>query len=200
MGSLTDPIVAAPCAKCPFRMDIPIYLRADRRREIAQALMNDQTFSCHQQVDYSQEDDEGWTVPDPTGAAMCAGAAKSLMLAGSSTNLMRVMARLGAWDPDKAETTGAAVWELSKWQKLPEGATAATDLSDMLDGDDDDIEPCGTVNEGCLAPAGYATGGGVVRGSESTDDYCSECGDPCCSNCLSESGLCGFCAEYEDDI
>ena len=31
-------VLKAPCAKCPFRSDVPIYLRAGRREDIARGL------------------------------------------------------------------------------------------------------------------------------------------------------------------
>lgn len=39
-----------PCSNCPFRTDIDFPLRAARRREIADSLLNDQVFLCHKQL------------------------------------------------------------------------------------------------------------------------------------------------------
>lgn len=48
-----------PCARCPFRTDIEPFIRADRAREIANALCSNSIFHCHETVDYNDEDEEG---------------------------------------------------------------------------------------------------------------------------------------------
>lgn len=84
-----------PCAKCPFRKDVPSYLRFGRRVEIAQALLSGGSFHCHNTVDYSQEDDEGETIADTSDALLCAGAERSLAAAGTSSQMGRIAERLG---------------------------------------------------------------------------------------------------------
>lgn len=192
---MTNAITAAPCAKCPFRKDVPIYLRRERREEIAHALNNGGDFSCHATVNYV-EDDDGESYGDTSEATTCAGAAKALMLAGGTTQLMRVAERLGLADLDRTAERGAEVWSLTEWPLLAEGATGDNPEYD----EDAEVETCGTVNAGCLAPAGYlGAGGGVLYGTEAADEECVECGEAVCSNCISEQGHCGFCAEYEDE-
>lgn len=193
-----SPISAAPCAKCPFRKDVPIYLRLDRRREIARALVGGGGFPCHATVNYDLDEDEGWdSEPDASNASMCAGAAKSLMLDGGTTNHMRVAERLGLVDLDAVAERGSEVWSLAEWQTLAEGAT--TDDPAPAD-DDEEVETCSTVNAGCLAPAGYAGfNGGVAYGTEPADGECASCGEPLCSNCADTEGRCSMCTEEEDD-
>jgi hypothetical protein len=181
-------ITSNPCAKCPFRKDVPIYLRLAGRREIARSLVNGETFYCHGAVDYSDESGEG----DTTNSVECAGAAKAMLAMGATTQSMRIAERLGLADLDATAERGAEVWALATWQELAEGATA-----DSPEWDDDEIETCNTVNETCIAPAGYGGfNGGVAIGTKAADCECSECGEPVCSECISATGLCGMCAEW----
>lgn len=197
-------VAKAPCAKCPFRSDIPIYLRRERRVEIATSLLRGQQFSCHATVDYSHENDEGDTIPDSTGSAFCAGAAKALMKIGAPNQQLRIMERLGMIDLDEIEAGAIDVWDLHDWQNVPEGATAD-------DAGFEELEPegecCNTVDANCLAPAGYGIGGGVAMGTEYADGQCYECGEACCTECLTDCpdghARCGPCygwqMEDEDD-
>lgn len=183
-------ITQAPCKMCPFRKDVPIYLRPERRQEIAESLINDQNFMCHGTVNYDVEWDEE---PNTADAVICAGAAKSLMLSGGTTNLMRVAERLGLADLDRTEERGPDVWPLWEWPTLEEGST----------GDDPvhiSIETCSVCGPGCEAPAGFmGAGGGVIQGDVSADERCEECGEPVCGVCISIDGLCDWCTEPEED-
>jgi hypothetical protein len=181
-------ITTNPCAKCPFRKDVAIYLRRDRRREIAHSLVNGQTFYCHGTVAYRDEDEV-----DTTHSIECAGAAKAMLAMGASTQSMRIAERLGLVDLDQTAERGAEVWDLATWQELAEGAT-----SEGPDLDDDDIETCNTANENCIAPAGYGGfNGGIAIETKAADCECSECGEPVCSECITDAGLCGVCAEWQ---
>ena len=196
-------IAKAPCAKCPFRSDVPIYLRRDRRSEIAGSLLRGGQFSCHATVDYSEEDDEGSSIPNDNGSAFCAGAAKALMKIGAPNQQLRIMERLGMVDLDEMAENGPDVWDLHEWQTLPEGATA-DDPGDDFEDLEPEGETCCYVGENCIAPAGYAEGGGVVVGTEYADGQCYECGEACCSECLvfcewDGNERCGFCAPEEED-
>jgi hypothetical protein len=189
-------IVAAPCGKCPFRKDVPIYLRADRRRDIAESLLNDDNFYCHNTtVDDPDDDGDRMVVSD---SQICAGAAKALMMSGGSTNLMRIAERLGLADLDKTEERGVEVWSLDQWPRLAEGSTG--DEPEWEVGDEDGVETCSYVGDYCEAPAGFlGAGGGVVRGTVAAELQCSECGDPLCGECITENGMCPFCDETGDE-
>lgn len=187
---MTPPILRAACAKCPFRKDVPIYLRAGRREQIARALTDGQPFWCHEYVEFD-DDDENYEAP--TTGPQCAGAVAALALDGGTTNLTRVEQRLGFRTNDL--TRGPEVWALRDWPRVPEGATAETWDPD----DDTEVETCGTVEAGCLAPAGYmGAGGGIVYGTEAADGRCKMCEEPLCSNCADENGLCGMCRPWDD--
>lgn len=189
-------VAKAACRKCPFRSDVPIYLRADRRREIVDALvLRDEVFHCHEQVEYSDDapDEVGEYVVVHTGP-MCAGAAKAVLAAGGTTNWLRGAARFGGADLDELASKGPAVWSLSVWPLVPEGGTAAT--WDPNEEEDAEVATCSTVNAGCLAPAGYlGIGGSVVAGTVAADGECATCGESLCSNCADEDGNCLMCSE-----
>jgi hypothetical protein len=194
MGVLA--VVKAPCAKCPFRKDVPIYLRRGRRQEIAEALVEGGDFPCHATVDYS-EDGEG--TESGSGGATCAGAAKAIMAAGGTTQLMRIAERLGAADLDDVAVRGAEVWDLDDWTRLAEGSTGDAPVWEV-GGEDGEVRACCTVDDGCLAPAGFlSSSGAVVRGSEEADGECVECGEPLCSNCADPEGLCSMCRDWSED-
>jgi hypothetical protein len=174
--------VAAPCAKCPFRKDVPIYLYRERRREIAEALLSGSPFWCHSTVDYDSDDDE----PGVSNARPCGGAERALDAIGRSSQLARIAERLG--ETVRVEG-GAECWDLTEWTGLPEGATGD-------DPGDTEGETCEIVNAGCEAPAGYMVGGGVVHGDVFVDWWCPSCGVACCDSCRVDD-LCGNCADEE---
>jgi hypothetical protein len=124
---------------------------------------------------------------------MCAGAAKALLQVGIANQMMRIAERLDLVNLEMVEERGPEVWSIHDWQELAEGST----------GDDPQYEesgePCNTVNDDCLAPAGYLMDGGVIYGTEVADAECVSCGEPVCSNCISEQGNCGSCVRWEED-
>jgi hypothetical protein len=184
---VTRAVSAAPCAKCPFRKDVPIYLRAGARREIVQSLLDDRHFVCHEHVDW---DDDGHT----DDGTECAGAAKAMLAAGGMSQQLRIAERLGLAGPDQIAARGPDVWSLDVWPLVPEGETGDTWHGDV------EVETCATVNDGCLAPAGFrGAGGGVVRGSVAADGECTTCGEPLCSSCADENGDCASCSEMDDE-
>lgn len=95
MGSALAP---APCKLCPFRKDVPIYLRKERREEIAMSLAEGGTFSCHSTVDYDTDvqDEEGFDVPSTANSKFCAGAVKAMLLDGQPNQMLRIILRI--WD------------------------------------------------------------------------------------------------------
>lgn len=92
-----------PCSNCPFRNDIEFHLGAHRRAEIAHAITAEQrTFACHKTVDYSHEDDEGYTEPrDTSKTEHCAGALILLEKLERPNQMMRIAERLGFYDRRK---------------------------------------------------------------------------------------------------
>ena len=182
-------ITQAPCTHCPFRKDRPIYLRRSRRIEIAEALLSGGSFHCHATVE-QMEDDDGENYQDTTESLLCAGAEKSLAAKGLSSQMGRIADRLGLADTEAVVLRGPEVWDIYEWQRLAEGATAD-------DPEVEEVETCSVVNENCLAPAGYAVGGGVIEGDEAAGGRCPVCDEPVCENCSNADGVCDYCAEEE---
>lgn len=187
---MTATVLKAPCGKCPFRSDVPIYLRAGRREDIAMKIRGGGHFPCHEHV---ERDDEGAALG--FGGPECAGARKSIMAAGGSTQMQRIEERLGMHDPDALEAQKVPVWSLDVWPRVPEGETAETWDPEEAEG----VRTCQTVNDGCLAPAGYLSGGEVVLGSVEADGECVTCEEPLCSNCADADGNCHMCTELEEE-
>lgn len=91
-----------PCDNCPFRSDIRPYLRRGRSAEIAASLLDhDQCFPCHKTVDYDH-DDEPEHSPDQQH---CAGAMIWLSHQQMPNQWMRIMRRLGMFDPGRLDMT-----------------------------------------------------------------------------------------------
>jgi hypothetical protein len=187
-------VTGRPCARCPFRQDVPISLRQDRRVEIAHALMNDGDFPCHETT-VDDDDEEGSARRSTSDSLACAGAVKALALAGGTGQTMRIAERLGMVDLDRVESHGADVWDLSDWVLLAEGATGDDPIKE-----DEEVETCNTVDSNCLAPAGFmGSNGGIVRGTVAADGECPGCGEPVCSECADDEGMCGNCHEDKED-
>ena len=184
-------ILSAPCAACPFRKDVPIYLRQSRREEIAQHLYDGIWFPCHNTVEYHDEDDH-----DTSKAKSCAGAVKALALVGGTTQMDRIAERLGMGSIERTADHKIETWPLNDWVRLAEGATGDEPVWEI----EEEIETCCTVNAGCLAPAGYLTGsGGVQEGLVAADGRCTMCDEALCSNCADSQGRCGMCTEEDED-
>lgn len=99
-----DMKLTTPCRDCPFRTDIPGYLRGERMEEIIDALHGDQTFTCHKTTVESEPDDDGEThTVDGPNAQHCAGALIFLEHQERPSQLMRVYERLGGYDRTKLD-------------------------------------------------------------------------------------------------
>lgn len=183
-----------PCAKCPFRKDVPNYLRAGRRVEIATAIANGHGFPCHETT-VSVEDDEGMTDRAVTAESkFCAGAIKAALAAGGVPQDLRIMQRLDLVDLDEIESNGAECWNLTEWSSPYRGDGGGKVSSDDIG------EPCSASLPGCRAPAGYLIDGIAVSGDMMADNGCVECGAALCDNCISVAGFCPECTgDGEDD-
>lgn len=64
-----------PCANCPFRSNVPFFLRKERAQRIANDVINGDTwFACHKTVNYDAND-EG---DDLANASICIGSILSI--------------------------------------------------------------------------------------------------------------------------
>lgn len=62
-----------PCKNCPFRADTePFPLGRDRRQQIADSLMSDAAFGCHETTTHDDDGRYKWTEKERP----CVGAAK----------------------------------------------------------------------------------------------------------------------------
>jgi hypothetical protein len=93
-----------PCENCPFRTDVPGYLRRERAQEIAEALANGSEFACHQTTVSDEEvggdGSERVATPD---SAFCAGALITMERSGQANQIMRVAERLGLYEHEKLD-------------------------------------------------------------------------------------------------
>lgn len=79
-----------PCAHCPFRTDVPPFLRRARAVEIRWSLTRGE-FPCHETTGVRNDR----RVPE-NEQQHCAGALIMLEHAGQSSQMMRISERLGA--------------------------------------------------------------------------------------------------------
>ena len=63
--------MSKPCSYCPFRSDREFWLHPDRRQEIADSLLHDGNFPCHETTTF---DNEG-RLTDRVKERFCVGAA-----------------------------------------------------------------------------------------------------------------------------
>ena len=85
-----------PCPKCPFRNDIPAYLRPGRVQDL-QTVMVDQDgyFSCHETTISVENDETGESeTTEGPNAQHCAGAMILLHKMGMPNQMMRIEVRL----------------------------------------------------------------------------------------------------------
>lgn len=90
-----------PCDQCPFSL-LPGAVRLNRERaeEIhTQVTEGDGSFSCHKTAVYDDDEDEEGSIGPNT--QHCAGALLYLEGIDRPNQLMRIMGRLGLYDPAK---------------------------------------------------------------------------------------------------
>jgi hypothetical protein len=175
-----------PCPHCPFRADTDSYLRADRAVEIAQNLARGAEFACHKTTQ-ADPDDESECVA-VAGSQFCAGALIALERMDAPNQSMRIAERLGIYDPAKLDMS-APVGTLYDFQRH-HGADEV----------DEDTEPCGVADMGCLAPCGYLEGGVVIAVTErEATTYCVLCDTPVCEACSVECGDGRACNYHEEE-
>lgn len=160
-----------PCPKCPFRTDVTPYLRPERAAEIAYSIQGGSEFPCHQTtVEVEGEDGMTHLVDNPSKSIVCAGSIIVMEKQATPNQMLRIAERIGSYDPSTMDMDAPVYGSFAEWQRsyTPEG---------------EEGETCEIVDSGCLAPAGYAIGGGIVEGTEYVDDHCGVCGRACCENC-----------------
>lgn len=84
-----------PCKKCPFRHDIPGYLRGERAEEIANSVLRQESFACHETTEEKEDDDGESEAVATADSQECAGAGIFAAHHGVSSQLSRIACRLG---------------------------------------------------------------------------------------------------------
>lgn len=179
-----------PCPHCPFRTDVPPYLRKERAQEIATSIARGATFPCHETTENDDEDAGRVAV---AGSQACAGAMIAMEKSAQPNQMMRVAGRLGMFDPTRLDLGAPVVGSLAAFVRHHQG----------LDADGSEPEPCSIVEMGCEAPAGFMEGGTAVPNTEIEEgmtEPCVGCGEPVCESCSEprEDGrICCNCAVYD---
>lgn len=91
-----------PCAQCPFRTDIPPYLRAERVYEFEY-----REFACHKTLEHDDEENETFAGPN---SQHCAGSLICHENQETPHQMMRIAERIGIYDRKKLDMT-APVFE-----------------------------------------------------------------------------------------
>lgn len=178
-----------PCPHCPFRTDIPGYLRPERARQIARDVASGAEFPCHQTTEHD-DDGDAHAVAD---SQMCAGATIAMMKGGGPNQILRIAERVGMWDPEKMD--------------LDAPVGSLLDMCRNHEDPEEEQEPCHISDYGCLAPAGYLVDGQVVTADAEGETFsCYSCGEYVCESCSemrTEDGndviVCASCVEWENE-
>lgn len=178
--------MANPCKHCPFRTNIKGYLRKERVVEIAHSVLSGHLFPCHKTTEAIEDDDGNEDMAATENSQECAGAAIFAAKHGASSQMSRIAERLGL-----------------PVAKLNMRAKVCSSLSEMvrIHCGEEEGETCSVVNGDCLAPAGYAFGGGAVDGTDYVTTTCSVCGEYVCENCskmIKRKRVCDNCIEEAD--
>lgn len=87
--------LSKPCANCPFRNDIPGYLARERVIEIAESVLNQQSFPCHKTTVEDDGDEAVGELVSTADSEQCAGAEIFAAFHGRSSQMARIAERLG---------------------------------------------------------------------------------------------------------
>jgi hypothetical protein len=200
--------LTAACAKCPFRTDVPKYLRPERAREIARSIQGGSDFPCHVTTVQSEDEDGMGRLEDKVGVSrVCAGAIATMEREGNPNQMLRIAERIGLYNPEKIIAADLPVYDsLNNWVRsyFQEPTPTAT-----VDGEILEYEHCGVVGEDCEDPAGYAYGSSVEDNDDEPtcnpfEDNCYSCGNLACAACRSDQWddddkACVHCAGQEED-
>ena len=176
-----------PCAHCPFRTDVPGYLRRERALEIAEAVACGSEFPCHETtVSVEEWDGDGGDMVADENSQFCAGALIAMENAGHANQVMRIAERVGVYDAERLDMKAPVVKSLHQFVEHHNSGG---------DGFDTEVT-CGVVDQGCLSPAGVLLNGFVLPVQPDGEvAECPTCGQHVCENCSDDEGVCNHCSE-----
>lgn len=169
-----------PCSNCPFRLDVPPYLRPERATEIARSVAGGAEFYCHKTTKLVEDDDGNAEMEIAANSQVCAGSLILMAKAGGENQMARIATRLGLLDLDLLDMDAPVPSSWAEWQERFV---------------EEEGETCAIVGPGCEAPAGYLESGSVIAGTDYVDTRCSCCGEPVCEACLDGHDECPYCRE-----
>lgn len=187
-----------PCAHCPFRTDVPGYLRRSRAVEIAQAIAGGSIFPCHETT-ADAVDEEGNDIRVQVDTSQfCAGAVITMEKMGQPNQALRMAERLGIYDHASLDMDAPVV---GSFVEFVDHHTERAALIVEPGVDEDEVfldNCCSVVDAGCEAPAGYMMGGTAVPADNEGVELhaCPECGCTVCASCSDDEDFCADCAEY----
>jgi hypothetical protein len=192
-----------PCAHCPFRTDVPGYLRRSRAVEIAQSIAAGSIFPCHETTADAVDDDGNEIRVQVDTSQFCAGAVIVMEKIGQPNQALRMAERFGIYDPATMDMDAPVVGSFVEFvdhhaqsmETLIGECRAEEDEGEYLD------SCCSIVNGGCEAPAGYMMGGTAVPADNEGAELhaCPECGSTVCASCSDEDDLCANCVEWAEE-
>lgn len=131
-----------PCAHCPFRRDLPGFLRKSRALEIADGLARHGDFACHETIEYGDDEDDE---EDGTAKGVvtprsqhCAGALILLLKIGRPNILMRLRMLSGEFHPDECDMEAPVFDTLEEFVRHHINATFNNTLCAIRDQENDE--------------------------------------------------------------
>lgn len=192
-----------PCGHCPFRTDVPGYLRRSRAVEIAQGIASGSIFPCHETTADAVDDDGNEIRVQVDTSQFCAGAVIAMEKMGQPNQALRMAERFGMYDQATMDMNAPVVSSFVEF--VDHHAQSTETLIEQCRTEEEDGEYlddcCSVVNGGCEAPAGYMMGGTAVPADNEDVELhaCPECGATVCLSCSDDDGVCDNCVEWAEE-
>lgn len=176
-----------PCVNCPFRTDVPGYLRRERAAEIARALADGAEFPCHETT-IENPNEEGELMRGPE-SQFCAGALICMEHQEAPNQSVRIAERLQIYDREQLDMSAPVARSFFEFVRHHGDAEGETEP-----------ECCCVCDSGCEAPAGMLVGGVAVPAEAEGEVHdCPSCGESVCDSCSDDEGVCRNCHNPEED-
>jgi hypothetical protein len=189
-----------PCAKCPFRTDVPGYLTRARAVEIATSIANGSVFPCHETTVYDEETEDMVTAES---SQFCAGALIAMERMERPNQHVRIAERLGVYQRDRLDMDAPVVGSFAEFVSH-HGESPFAKLRDECAAEEDESgleDCCEVVDMGCEAPAGHMVGGVPVPADNEGIElhHCPSCWRTVCGSCSNDEGVCNSCVEEDEN-